>query len=408
MRVCLPELLWYGSTTLEIDLPENWDVEICPMRGAGRTPLSLEQMEKAILNPIGSPAIRELAQGKKSAVIIFDDITRPTRPYELAPIVIQELLAGGIAEEDITFVCALGTHGAHTNHDFRKKLGSDILERFRVFNHNIYENCVEAGTTSRGTKLMVNREVMEADLKIGIGCVTAHAQAGFSGGGKIILPGVAHIDSITHYHLEVEAQARETTGLGNFDNNILRFDIEEAVRLSGLDFKIDVVVNDRGLATAVFAGDVLEQHAEAVKLAKDVYAADPRPRDKNVVIANAFAKANEMGIAVLLGALSLDNFTGTVVIIANAPEGQVPHYLCRSFGRNYGGRQYPMGVIPDSLDIMVVGPQVDRNFADWVSNPEVITWFKTWPDALTMLKDKFGSGTRAAVFPNATMQYLDS
>jgi len=161
MNVCLPQLLWYGNKTFEIDLPDDWDVELCPMRGATRKPLTIEQIESAIQNPIGSPRLKELARGKKTALIIFDDITRPTRVYELAPIVLRELTAGGIDEENITFICALGTHGAHTQHEFRKKLGTSILEKFRVFNHNPYENCVEAVTTKRGTKLLVNREVME-------------------------------------------------------------------------------------------------------------------------------------------------------------------------------------------------------------------------------------------------------
>ena len=119
---------------------------------------------------------------------------------------------------------------------------------------------MEVGTTSRGTRLSVNREVMSADLKIAIGCVTAHANVGFSGGGKIVLPGVAHIDSITHYHLEVPKEAPESVGLGNFDSNVMRFDIEEAARMAGLDFKIDVVVNERGATSGVFAGDFIEAH----------------------------------------------------------------------------------------------------------------------------------------------------
>lgn len=408
MKIGLPQLLWYGNTTLEIEMPDNWEVEVCPMRGAQRAPLTPEQMEAALQKPIGSPTIRELARGKKSAVILFDDMTRPTRTYEIAPIVLRELMAGGIAEEDITFVCALGTHGALTQNEFRKKLGADIIRRFRVFNHNIYENCVEVGTTSRGTRMLVNREVMEADLRVGIGCVTAHAQVGFSGGGKIILPGVAHIDSITHYHLDVEAMAKETTGLGNFDNNVLRFDIEEAARLANLDFKIDVIVNERGAATAIFAGDFLEAHKEAVKLAKDVYATDPRPRDRDLIISNAFAKPNEMTIGIVLGAMALENITGTLVIIANSPEGQVVHYLLGRFGRRYGGRQYPVGSVPPSINLIIMAPHLDKNFGDWVANPEVITFTTDWDETMKLLGDSLKGGTRVSVLPNATMQYYAS
>jgi nickel-dependent lactate racemase len=405
MRINLPQLLWFENNTLEIDLPESWDVEYCPMNGETAPPLSQEKMAEAIINPIGSPRIRDLAKGKQKAVIVFDDMTRPTRVYELAPTVISELLAGGISEDNITFVCALGTHGALTAREFRKKLGTDIIERFRVFNHNIYENCVEVGTTSRGTKVMINREVMEADLKIVIGCVTAHPQTGFSGGGKIILPGVAHVDSIAHYHLEVEASAKETTGLGNFDNNVMRFDIEEAARMVNVDFGINVMFNGRGQTTHVFAGELFEAYNQAVAIAKDHYAAVPLPQGKNVVVANAFAKPNEMPIAILLGVLALDNFTGTIVVLANSPEGQVVHYLLGRFGSQYGGRQYPVGVVPPSVNVIIMAPYLDRNFGDWVSNPEVITFTRSWDETLQLLKEKQGDSAKVAILPNATMQY---
>jgi hypothetical protein len=245
-------------------------------------------------------------------------------------------------------------------------------------------------------------------VKIGIGCVTAHPQTGFSGGGKIILPGVAHYDSSSHYHIEVYAQDPGSCGLGNYDKNIMRMNIEEAARMAGLDFKIDVIVNDRGATTAVFAGDFVEAYKESVKLAKDVYAADPRPRGNNLVVCNAFAKANEMAIAILCGGMALDSFSGTVAILANAPEGQVTHYLLRSFGRNYGGRQYPVGMIPPSLDVIIVTPHPDRTFGDWVRNPEVITWTKSWAQTLGLLKEKLGDSPKVGVLHDATMMYFDS
>ncbi|MBN1572448.1 MAG: DUF2088 domain-containing protein [Deltaproteobacteria bacterium] len=408
MKIGLGELIWYGNRTVEIELPNDWDVTLHPMRGAAERPMTASEMEERIKAPIGSARLRDIARGKKSAVIIFDDITRPTRVYEIAPIVIKELTAGGIDEEEITFVCALGNHGAHTSHEFRKKLGAGILERFRVFNHNAYENCVYVGETKRGTRLMVNREVMEADVRIGIGCVTAHANVGFSGGGKILLPGVSHIDSAAHYHIEIHDTAPETTGLGNFDKNVMRMEIEEAAAMARLDFKVDAVVNGRGETTALFAGDFLAEHAEAVRLAKGVYALDPAPEGREVVIANAFAKANEMFIALRLGEMALGRSSGTVMVIANAPEGQVPHYFQRSFGRDYGGRHYPIGGIGENIDVVVVAPYLDKNFADWVRNPEVITWAKSWDEAMEHLKGRFGPGTRAGVIPNATISYIES
>jgi nickel-dependent lactate racemase len=332
-------------------------------------------------------------------------MTRPTRVEQLGPIVVEELLEAGLSEGQISFVCALGTHGALTQHELRRKVGSEILERFRVYNHNCYENCVEVGTTTRGTRLKVNREVMSADLKIGIGCVTAHAQVGFSGGGKIVLPGVSHMDSIAHYHIDVQAQAPRTTGLGRFDENVMRLDIEEAARMAGLDFKIDVLVNERGDTTHVFAGDFEQAHAQAVALAKGHYATVPRPRGMNVVIANAFCKPNEMAIAVLVGALGLQQLKGTVVVIANAPEGQVIHYLLGRFGEDYGGRQYPIAPLFPTIDLIIQTPYPDKTFGDWFSNPEKIVWSKSWAETRRLLEKKHGPGTKVAIVPSGTMAY---
>jgi nickel-dependent lactate racemase len=407
MRIRLPQLLWDEASDLEIDLPEDWEVELCPMRGARRPPLSVAQMAEAIGEPIGSPSLKDLARGKRSAVIVFDDITRPTRTWEIAPIVLGELTAGGMDEQDITFVCALGSHGAHTAQQFRAKLGAEIVGRFRVFNHNPYENCVDVGTTRRGTRLLINREVAEADLRIGIGCVTAHAQVGFSGGGKIILPGVAHMDSIDHYHKDPEAKHPMAVVSGDTEDNVLRANIDEAARLAGLHFKVDVLINDRGETTAVFAGDVLEAHGQAAKLARDVYAADPRPRGRDLVIANAFTKANEMPIAALVGALALESFTGSVVVMANAPHGQIPHYLDGRFGRRYGGRGWPVGGLPPSVRLVIVGPQLERTCCDWIAEPEVVVRAAHWGEALGLLRPHHGPGTRVAVLPDATMQYYD-
>jgi hypothetical protein len=97
-----------------------------------------------------------------------------------------------------------------------------------------------------------------------------------------------------------------------------------------------------------------------------------------------------------------------VVVIANSPEGQVVHYLLGRFGNKYGGRQYPVRAIPPSVNIIIMAPYLDKTFGDWLKNPEVITWTKNWDQTLAVLNGRFGPGTRAAVVPNATMQYFSS
>jgi len=405
MKIDLPELLWHGNRTLELAMPDDWEVEVCPMRGAKRPRLDREAIDASICSPIGSPRIRELAAGKTTAVVLFDDMTRPTPVHEIAPVVVRELVEGGIDEEEISFVCALGTHGALSRLEIRKKLGGGILERFRVYNHNCYEGCMYVGTTSRGTRLSVNREVVASDLVVAIGCVTAHPDVGFSAGGKCILPGVAHIDSIAHYHIDIPRAAPDSVGPGGFDGNVMRLDLEEAARMAGLSFEIDVIVNERGAIASVFAGDFVEAHAQAVSEAKTHYSLDPAPADKDLVIANAFAKPNEIPIAVRVGSMGLGSSGGTVVVIANAPEGQVVHYLLGRFGRDFGGRQYPLGPVPGDVRLVIQTPHGDKAIADWFSNPNVVTQTRAWEETLGLLRDTHGAGSRVGVIPNATMAY---
>ncbi len=187
----------------------------------------------------------------------------------------------------------------------------------------------------------------------------------------------------------------------------MRQDIEEAARMAGLHFKIDAVVNERGQTTALFAGDPQEEHRRAVELAREVYSVGPHPEGRRLVIANAFVKANEMFIAARIGASALSDTTGTVVIIADSPEGQIPHYLQRSFGRGHGGRQMSPTEVPPGVRIIVVAPQWDATFTDWVKNPGAITRTRDWGETLTLLTGEFGPGTPVAVLPEATIIYFE-
>ncbi|MFH2125936.1 MAG: lactate racemase domain-containing protein [Pseudomonadota bacterium] len=137
MKLSLPRRLWYENDSLEIDLPEDWQVELCPMAGADHPALSREEIEAALARPVGSPSLRELARGKRSAVIVFDDMTRPTRCAQIAPYLLSEMAAAGVPEEAITFVCALGTHGALSFHELRKKLGQDVITTIRGLGYSL-------------------------------------------------------------------------------------------------------------------------------------------------------------------------------------------------------------------------------------------------------------------------------
>jgi len=405
MKVCVPQLYWYEPSQMELDFPESWEVHFCPPKGHDRPRLSPEEMQRAFDNPIGTPPLRELARGRKEVAILFDDFTRPTRTYEIAAYVLKELAEAGISDDHIRFIAAVGTHGAHDNVAHRHKLGQALLDRFPVYNHNPYENCVQVGTTSRGTQLAVNREVMSCDLKISIGVILPHPQTGFGGGGKIILPGVSHMDSIAHFHTAVPFSAPETCGLGNYDQNVMRLEFEEACKLAGLDFTADCLVNLKGEVTALFAGDPVQQHRTAVELAKQIYATERVP-GLNVVVSNSYLKSNEAFVSVPMAIISLGMNGGTVVMIMNSPTGQVVHYSMRSFGSDYGGRLFNARTLPPQFKLIVLNPLKDLTCVDMFTNAKAVTWAKTWGEVRQALECQHPDGAKVAVYPDCTMQYL--
>jgi len=405
--VSVPKQIWYEEGTLELEFPESWDVAPCLMNGHHAPLLTPEQVRAALDTPLGSPKLRDLARGKKEVAIIFDDISRPTRVAQLLPHVLEELSAAGIPDGAIRFICATGTHGAHTFQDFEKKLGADILERFPVFNHNPYENCSFVGETSSGNRLHVNSEVMSCDLKIGIGSVIPHVSAGYGGGGKIILPGVASMESIEALHLldrKARSEGREhTVGLGNYSENPMVKECLEAAKMAGLDFKIDTIVNGGGELCAVFAGETQAEYHEAVRFAERHYATRT-VAGADVVVVNNYCKGNEATIGLGLGLSLLKGNGGNLVLIMDFPAGQVVHYLLGSFGKTAKGRLFRRtdGRGPWLKRLVIVSPQVEKQRLGL----DDAAWVKSWPEALNILTQDFPNGGKVAVVPDGTIQYL--
>jgi len=406
MKLRLPQLCWHGDTELELEFPGAWDVSLCAMRGHHNPKLTEDEFRYAFNHPIGSAPIREVAQGKKEVALLFDDMSRPTRVAQLLPYILDELELAGVPDDGIRLIAATGAHGAMNGVDFQKKLGMDVLERFPIYNHNPYENCVLLGKTSRGTPLSINSEVMSCDLKIGIGVIVPHPTTGFGGGSKIILPGVAAIDTIEAMHALAQSE-RTATGLGKFNGNPARLDVEEAMRMAGLDIKVDVLINGKGEMAGLFVGDPIAAHHEGVMKAMEVYATD-RVSGANVVVANVYAKVNEAWLALAVGAQLMDDAGGDLVVIANSPEGQITHYLLRSFGKNVGGRLWrPRSRLPRKVKrLIIMAPYADRTAADVLGPPESIIWAKTWGQVIEEIGAGHNGNVRIAVLPDATIQYF--
>ena len=410
--VRVPQLAWYGTRPLELPLPDNWQVEVCNMAGHNRAGMKPDQLRAAIGKPTGTPSIRDLAKGKNEVVIIFDDMTRVTRVAEIVPFVLEELAEAGVPDSGIRFICALGCHGALNRLHWVKKLGEEVVARFPVYNHNAFGDCTYAGKTKAyGTEVYINAEVMKCDLKIAIGSVVPHPMSGFGGGGKIILPGVASFETIEQNHRAFFLQTgvppdRRVTGMGLFDENPLRFDIEEAAILSGLDVMINCIVNTWGETVAVHAGALKASYAAAVEEAKEHYLT-PTLEGKDIVIASTLAKSNEGWIGSGIAYRTVDrDGGGDVVLIANEPEGQVTHYLLGPFGNDWWSTLGRGGRVPPYVNRLIVYTEYpDLASRGWFGELDRVLFLHKWDDVLQVLRESHGADTKVAVYPNADIQY---
>jgi len=406
--VSVPSRLWHENTEMLLSFPDSWDIDDLNSPGLDKPGLNQGQIRTRVENPIDGPALEELARGKNQAVIVFDDMTRPTPVKEIAPVVLDILHRAGMKRDQIRFLWALGSHGAYDMTQARKKLGDHIVENYAVFNHDPFQNTLRAGRTPTGVEVWYNREFMSCDLKIGIGCITPHVHAGFGGGAKLIMPGVAGIETINQFHNQL-FRDQSRTGLGNFENNIMRAECDAAGDLAGLNFKVDCLINRKGQITDLYAGTFRATHAAGAQEGKYHYGI-PFRSGYDIVVCNSYAKASESAIALLLALQTLKPGQGTAVLISDCPEGQVPHYVMRSWGADYGGRHYnarPVGYINIFMKkLIVMNPMPDMTCLDLICHASDATVVKTWDQVIDVLKEEYPQAAKVAVIPDGTMQYL--
>jgi nickel-dependent lactate racemase len=394
---------------VEYFFPDSWDVTVYNIAGARRPALTDTQIEKAVLSPIGSPSIRDLAKGKKKVCILFDDMARGTPTWRIAPFVLRELKVAGIPDDAIEFICATGAHQSWDRSALVKKVGEHIMATYPVFNHVPFFNCTPLGKTSFETKVEINSEVMSCDLKIAIGDISPHVSYGFSGGGKMIMPGVASYDSIVEHHGVVH-RPKGLPGTPDPDfrsaNNPNLRDAIEFARMAGLDFSIHCMLNHKAEVVAIFAGDVEASQIVAIEEAKKHFLVPPTG-DNDITIANAFCKANEANIASGVAFNSVTRRGGTAVLVANSHLGQIGHYLFGNWGRAYGGKVLSKMSPPEWVKHCIFYTEFPeaRNRDRFVDKDlDRVTFPSQWADVIDQLMVWHGTSAKVAVFPDATNQ----
>lgn len=399
----LPWAAWFGDHELELRMPERWRVHVCNMRNAPA--LSAAQMRGALQNLIGAPTLHEMVKGCKSVVIAVDDLSRPTPTHVLLPHLLAELFAAGIARESISFVISLGSHTALTRDDLIKKLGAEIVAQHRVFNHDCNGKLVELGTSVGKVPVRLNAEFMAADFKILLGSVVPHAFAGFSGGAKMVLPGLSNIESIEWTHKAVMMGLRGKAG--TLEGNRFRAEFERVARHAGVQLSINVVVNGKREIAGIFAGDIEAAHRAGAQFASEVYAT-PLPEEPfDVVILNAYPKDDE-----LLQAENALMFHHTappsylkddaVMLMASACSLGMGHHGL--FGPQQRLYRTPMkkGFLGNRLLAAFMPGVTSEEFYKiyWEGYPH----FRAWEEALAFLHERYPNGASVGVLPWGSIQ----
>ena len=314
--------VWNGDDILELSFQKNWNVSI--LEAKHQSSLSETQIKSCISKPIKSKSLDELSEGKRSVAIVVDDLTRPTPVILLLKIVLDVLISAGFSNSNIKIIVAGGSHQTLQKKELSKKLGNNINNEIQIISHSCKTDLVYLGKSQAKTPLYVNRHFIDSDLKIGIGGVYAHRAAGFSGGAKIIVPGVCGLKTIKHLHENFKGK-----GLYNdLDNNQFRQEIEKIAGIFRLDYIINVVLNrDRKIAK-VFAGNFIKAHREAAKNVQSIAEIETLD-DADIVISDAYPFDNTLQFSINRGAWPFKyyNKNCSFVFLAACPEGLGGHEL---------------------------------------------------------------------------------
>jgi nickel-dependent lactate racemase len=307
-----------GNEVYELEIPERNISSIILPSEFEITQEAETLIKKALESPINSRRLCELVNPDSKIAIIVSDVTRPTPSAKILPPLLEELYLGRVKPENITIIFALGLHRQQTEKESGRLVGEGIFDKIKCIQHDI-SRCKHIGMTSRGTPIEIFDEALDADILIGTGSIEFHYYAGYSGGAKSVLPGISSQKSvITNHKMMIEENAVS----GRFDSPV-RQDMEEAAKIVGLDFILNVILNSKKEIVAAVAGDFIAAHRKGIEYVDSMYKVPVEPADAVIVSCGGFPK----DINLFQATKSLDNATqavkagGSIILVAECAEG---------------------------------------------------------------------------------------
>ena len=346
MKIRLP----WGESGIELALPRRWRVIAHALPKSVAASESVEgEFLRAMSEPVGAAPMAARNLRGKRVVIVVDDSTRPTPAHLFFPHLLRELERAGVEISNTLLVTALGVHRTMGEEELRKKIGADALARLRWENHDARDpsRLSSLGMTRAGTRVLVNRRLIEADLIISIGSIEPHVLAGFGGGLKNLVPGCAGVETIGANHL-CGSSGAELAQIGADPNaNPLRRDLEEAAGMIPAEvFIINAVLNPRNEIVRLFAGDAKLAHREGIRLAREIYGVEvPEPADVVITDSSPMDTDLRQGAKCIGNTLAAVKDRGLILAFLKCSEGvgdfkisgrRIPWALTRAIVRAMG------------------------------------------------------------------------
>ncbi len=317
--------LEYGRTGLEVELPDDRVVRTLSYKEV--PPLSDPAAELAgvLANPNGTPPLLVLARGRQNACILICDITRPVPNELILRPVLQSLEEAGIARDKILILLATGLHRPNEGDELVEIVGPEIAENYRIENHfgQDRDSHTYLGESPRGVPIWLDSRYVNADLKITTGLIEPHLMAGFSGGRKLICPGIAALETIKVWH-GPEFLEHPNADCGILKGNPVHEENTWIARKAGCDFIVNVVIDSERHALKFVAGDMEDAFHEGVQFVRDILV-DTVPEPVDVVVTSCAGYPLDttfyQAVKGLTGALPIVKQGGTIILAASLSEG---------------------------------------------------------------------------------------
>jgi lactate racemase len=319
--------LLYGKATIEASVPSSCRETL--IRKEPRAPIRDPHaaVADALARPISGPPLADYARGKRSACILICDITRPVPNHLFLRPIIEQLVGAGIAPQAITVLIATGLHRPNEGEELKRVVGDPwVLDNARVVNHFARDDAahVDFGRTKgRGVPVKLDRRFVEAEARIATGLVEAHFMAGYSGGRKVVAPGVAHADTIRTFHSAAFMENPAAVSC-NLAGNPLHEEQLEIVRMVGDVMALNTVINEQRELVFVSYGEIIESHMAAVRFVQDWIHVPVARRFKTVVTSAAGFPLDQTYYQTVKGMVTPVDILapgGTLIVVSDCSEG---------------------------------------------------------------------------------------